>query len=432
MARTATRPRVVPAAAHRSLAGRTPATLWVLLGVLLLLSLTSGALSGWAVSQHSAAASSVAAVHEPLSLDAQQMYQAVADADVTITGSLLAAQQPPQDRLQRYRTDIAEAAASLAKLRDAGLNPQMTAAIRAFSSGLPRYAGYVAQALDLYSVGYPLTGGSFLQVASEEAHLTLLPAAKAIYAQENAATSAASEQATGLPTVIVALVLALAAGFVLYRVQRWLARRTKRVFNYGLVGASVALIVTVLWLAATFAVARSDLDAGLGQGARPAEALAQASIDVQQIRGDAILNVISRSGSTSFETDFHAVQAKIGPLLTAAAGSAQAAPYLAAAKRDAPAWYAANEQVYKLGAAAQYKAERDMVIGTGPGSSAAGYNQLERDISQALAASQQAFRSSADSGAAAFGPLEGVVIAGALLIAASSAWGLSRRIAEYR
>jgi len=216
--------------------------------------------------------------------------------------------------------------------------------------------------------------------------------------------------------------------------QRWLARRTNRVFNYGLVGASVALIVSVLWLAATFAVARSDLDTGLGQGARPAEALAQANIDIQQIRGDAILNVISRSGSTSFDTDFNTVKAEIGPLLTqaAAAGNAQAAPYLAAAQRDAPAWYTANEQVYRLGASAQYKAERDRVIGTGPGSSAAGYNQLEHDISQALAASQQTFRSGANSGAGAFGPLEGVVIAASLLIAASSAWGLSRRIAEYR
>jgi hypothetical protein len=155
-------------------------------------------------------------------------------------------------------------------------------------------------------------------------------------------------------------------------------------------------------------------------------------VKAPSLRGDAILNVISRSGSTSFETDFSTVKAEIGPLLSAAAGNAQAAPYLAAAQRDAPAWYAANEQVYKLGASAQYQAERDMVIGTGPGSSAAGYDQLERDISQALAASQQTFRSGANSGASAFGPLEGVVIAASLLIAASSAWGLSRRSAEYR
>ena len=38
----------------------------------------------------------------------------------------------------------------------------------------------------------------------------------------------------------------------------WLTRRTHRVFNYGLVTASAALIISVVWLVVTYAVARSD------------------------------------------------------------------------------------------------------------------------------------------------------------------------------
>ena len=53
--------------------------------------------------------------------------------------------------------------------------------------------------------------------------------------------------------------LAVVTGFALYRTQRWLTRRTHRVFNYGLVTASAALIIRVVWLLVTFAVARSDL-----------------------------------------------------------------------------------------------------------------------------------------------------------------------------
>ena len=49
-------------------------------------------------------------------------------------------------------------------------------------------------------MGYPLTGGSFLQDASEQAHLVLLPAANTVFTQENDALSAASGQATELPT----------------------------------------------------------------------------------------------------------------------------------------------------------------------------------------------------------------------------------------
>jgi hypothetical protein len=408
--------------------------LWTLLGILVLLSLATGALSGWAVSQHSSAAADVAAVHEPLSLDAQEMYAAIADADVTMTTALLASSQPPLSPLQRYHADIQQAAANLAKLKEAGGSQQLDSAIAAFSAGLPRYTGYVAQAQSMYSLGYPLTGGSFLQVASEEAHLVLLPSAQSIYDAENAQTSAASDTATGLPTIIVALVVALAGGYVLFRGQRWLARRTHRVLNLGLLGASAVLIVSVLWLAVTFAVARSDLDTGLGQGARPAEALAKASIAVQQIRGDAVLNVISRSGSSSFQDDFHATRAKIGPLLeeAAAGGNAAAAPDITAAQRDLPGWLAANEQVYRLGEDANYKAEREMIIGTGADSSAAGYDKLQNDIGRALKASQNAFASGANSGADAFGPLLGVVIAASLLMAAGAAWGVSKRISEYR
>lgn len=88
-------------------------------------------------------------------------------------------------------------------------------------------------------------------------------------------------------------------------------------------------------------VARSDLDAGIGSGSRPAATLEQASIDVRQIRGDQILNLISRSGSTSFPADFTLVSGEVGPgpgtLLdvAAASGSGQAKDRLAAAASDA-------------------------------------------------------------------------------------------------
>jgi hypothetical protein len=67
------------------------------------------------------------------------------------------------------------------------------------SASLPVYTGYVQQAKTYSSLGYPLTGGSFMQVASDEMNLMLLPAARAAYAQVNAALKAESARATGLP-----------------------------------------------------------------------------------------------------------------------------------------------------------------------------------------------------------------------------------------
>ena len=403
----------------RARAAATPRTLRMLLLTCLALSLAWGVLGGWAASEHSAAASAVVSVDEPLSLDARQLYQSLADADVTVTTAFLASSQPPLAQLQRYQDDVASAAADLARLRAAG-GSQVTAAIAAITAGLPVYTGYVADAESEYSLGFPLTGGSFLQVASEQAHLVLLPAARTVFTQENAALTAASGTATGLPLIIVALVFALLAVIILVRAQRWLSRRTNRTLNAGLVAATALLVISAIVLAAGFAAARSDLDRGIGQGSAPAQSLAQAGIGVDQIRSDAVLNVISRSGDTSFQQDSLATSATVGSLLADAS---------AAARSVAAGWAAANAQVYKLGAAANYAAERTMVTGSG---TSAGYDTLEGDVTAAINDDQSVFQSSATDGSGALSPLEPVVIAAALLMALGCVWGLNRRLAEYR
>ncbi len=57
---------------------------------------------------------------------------------------------------------------------------------------------------------------------------------------------------------------------------------------------------------------------------------------------------------------------------------------------------------------------------------------MNDSVSNAIGAAQQTFTSEASTGASAFGPLEAVVIVASLVMAAASAWGLSRRLAEYR
>jgi hypothetical protein len=426
---------------RRQRAARTPATLRTLLIALVLLSLAWGGLGGWVADEHASAASAMVTVDEPLSLDAQQLYQDVADADVTATTMFLASSQPALASTQRYLTDLDDAETRLSDLRAAaGQDPATAAALATLARDLPVYAGYVAEARSDYALGYPVTGGSFLQVASEEAHLDLLPAAKTVFDQRNDALGAASAQATGLPLIIVALVLAIIVGIVLFRAQRWLTRRTNRLINVGLGLASALLVISAVWLLAGFLAGRSDLDAGIAGGSQPAQELAQASIGVQQIRGDAVLNVISRSGDTSFQSDFTATSHAVGPgpgSLLSAAEAAQPAgsPALAAvqaAEKQATSWYTANAKVYTLGTDADYALERDQVVGGGAGGSAAEYNALEPDITQSIADDQADLASAVGQGSDALSPLEPVVLVAALLMALCCVWGLRRRLAEYR
>lgn len=423
----------------------TPAILRLLLIGLVAGSLGWGIIGAFAVSQHAAAADQVVTSSEPLSLDAQQMYRSLSDADVTATSAFLAGPPEPLAVRRHYEADIAQAAADLAALRSApaaaggSAAKRLAASLAAISASLPLYTGYVQQAKTYSSLGFPLTGGSFMQVASEEMHLKLLPAARSVYAQVNAALRTESARATGLPWIVIALIIAVAMAFVLLRTQLWLRRRTHRLVNYGLLAASLALAVSALWLVVSFLSARSDFQQGLGHGSTPAETLAQAGIAAQQARGDEVLNLISRSGSTSFQQDFTAMRARIGPgpgtlLDTAAAASPDgtAARAVAEARRDARNWYRVAGQVFKLDLSAHYAAETHLVIGTGRGSSSAGFAKLESDISRAIAADQVVFSTNASDGRGAYAGLEAAVIIAAAVMAAGCAWGLSRRLAEYR
>jgi hypothetical protein len=71
-------------------------------------------------------------------------------------------------------------------------------------------------------------------------------------------------------------------------------------------------------------------------------------------------------------------------------------------------------------------------LGSDPGDAGAAFAKLSTDFGTGIAAGQTVFAASASAGADAFTGLEQGVIAAALLMAAGCAWGLSRRLAEYR
>ena len=414
-------------------ASTTPGKVRLIRAGLVAACLAWGALAALMVSQHASAAREATATSEPLSLAAQQMYQSLADADVTASTGYLYGRTPPFAYRQRYQRDIAAASADLKAVTAAGGGQAIGASLSTLAADLPVYTGYVEDGQTYNSLGYP-AGGSFLEVASEEMHLTLLPAARDVYAYENARLTAASAQATGLPLAVVTLAGGLAVGFALYRSQRWLSRRTHRTLNVGLLLASAAGAVALIWMAVALLGGRADLLRATGHGSTPAETLAQADIAALQARGDETLNLISRTGDTDFQADFRTAQDQLSTLLSSAEGqsAASAAGSVTAARREASSWFAVNQQAQKLDQAHDYGAETQLVIGQGSGSAGALFIRLEADLDAAIRADQTVFADSAAAGSGAFTGLVAGVAVLALAMAAGCAWGLSRRLAEYR
>lgn len=414
----------------------TPRTLGLAMVGLTVAAIVWGALGVWTASRHASAAHDVVATREPASQQARQMYESLADADVTATSAFLAGPKATLAARLRYQKDLAQAGASLSELKADSVagDAKLAASESTIAQGLPVYAGYIASAQSEEASGYQLTGGSFIQVASEQMHLTLLPAAGEAFADVNASLAARSAQASGLPWILVALALSAVVVFALVRIQGWLSRRTRRRINYGLVGATGVLVVVAVWLLIASLVARGDLGHARAAGSAPVESLAQASITAGRARGDEILNLISRTGATSFRSDVQAARKEIDARLAEAAGASTAGAKgrFSVLRADASSWFAAQDKVFNLDVAANYAAETRLVIGSGAGSSAARYAKLQTDINRAIGTDQSVFRSSAQAGANAYRGLTVGFVVAAVLMAAGCIWGLSRRLAEYR
>ena len=76
---------------------------------LVVLCLIWGGLAAWIVSQRASGANNVVGTSEPLSLDGQQIYRALSDADATAASAFLAGGLEPLAARHRYQADIARA-----------------------------------------------------------------------------------------------------------------------------------------------------------------------------------------------------------------------------------------------------------------------------------------------------------------------------------
>jgi hypothetical protein len=440
---------VPPARTRRRLVdlSTTPGRLRVLLAVLVLLSLAWGALAAFTASQYSAAAADVVSVREPLSLDALQIYQRLSDANDAATTAFLIGGLEPAAVQQRYLADLTAAETGLEDAVARGGSGYGATAydLRTLATQIRVYDGEVQTAVADNRLGMPL-GAAYLREASGLMRGTLLPRAKDLYAAENASLHGTSAHATGEPLIAVTAAAGLVAAAALCLALRWLGRRTNRVLNLGLLAAGAAVVLSLGWLAADYAVARGDLLDAQARGSATVEALAQVGIAVQEAHADESLTLIDnagdkviRVGDEVYQADYTKKRTALGPgpgtLLTAAETAAHGTPAasaVAATVRDAGSWFTAHATVRTVDDNDNHGTAVKSVLSTVPGTAGAAFARLSSDISTASTLDQAVFDSTARSASGAYTGLEYGLSAGALIMAAGCAWGISRRLAEYR
>ncbi|MFG2404019.1 hypothetical protein [Streptomyces brevispora] len=430
----------------RAAATTEPGRLQIIGAVLALLVVAFGAVTAYQISDRATSADDVVKRSQPLSADAANIYRSLADADAAAASGFLAGPQEPRAVHDQYVADIEEASRLLVKAAaNTDSSTKSGHEITTLNQELPRYTGLIERARANNRQGLPL-GGAYLRYANQKMAGELLPAAERLYAAETGRLGQDYDSARTWPFFSLGIgVVALA---VLFWAQRRNFHRTNRVLNHGLLAATAASVVVLLWLAVGHSVARSDLADANTRGQQSLDVLNRARIDSLKARANENLTVVARGAvltadgkSDKYETDYGTgMKALVEELDTAAKlakdthDTAGSEP-VARAIKGVTEWQSRHRTARKTDDSGDYDTALTQIIGSGDstkGSTGESFNRVDKALRQALAHEQAEFTRAAESGRGALGGLPIGAAALAVLGAVAAIVGVNRRLSEFR
>jgi hypothetical protein len=404
--------------------------------VLVVLSLLAGLFAFLAVRERAQAAERVATRSEPLGARTQELYRALAEADAAAAAGLLSGGVEKQELRDDYIQSLDTAQRTLMAAKTAGTSGRVEQLLAQLSVEIPRYREDVARAKAETRQGHPL-GAAYLRAASRQMERVILPAADELHTIAAQKLRDDHREAVSVPwTAVAAAGVALAA---LVAAQVMLAKRTKRVFNPGLLLAGLAVAAALVWLTTSLASARDDLARSRDDGWRPADALSAARFAVLQARADEG-QILVQHGSDGgeyagrFNERFTALTAPEGYLSSAeryARGDRTTTAAVAAARAAVADWNQAHAKVMDLYQKTAFSEAVAQVVDD-DGASQVAFVRAEQALSGAIAKDQADFARSADRGRDAMSGLAVGVLVLAVVAAAGVVDGIRRRVGEYR
>lgn len=340
-------------------------------------------------------------------------------ADAAATTAFLVGGLEPTDLRASYDTAIDAGAHALTQLAATG--PDGADGLAEVSADLTTYSGLVAQARANNRQGFPV-GSAYLEEASTVLREDIVPALDALVAAEQERVDGdLTAVRTATPLLIAIVVLALV---VLGAVQVWVARRTRRTFNAGLVGATVALLVIAVVGGSTLGGAASRTSRVHDGPYAATVATSQAFALVNDARSMEAFTLIRRGSGAAYEESF---VANVDRAREALAGEGRRLdPTLAGGLNE---WVAAHEQVRALDDAGDWDGAVALV--TSPDESAS--PALFDDLSAGLDGAVDAGAADVADGLRTSSAWVGWFLAALGVVGAVLAWtGLRPRREEYR
>ncbi|NKE62730.1 hypothetical protein FXN61_40820 [Lentzea sp. PSKA42] len=396
------------------LARSTPGRLSLIIVVLVVASLASGWLTTWSVNRQERSLEELATRSEPLAHAAQEVYRALQDADATAASAFLSGGLEPIRLRERYEADIAQAQAALSVATAS--SPDLTATLAA---QLPVYTGLIETARTNNRQGFPV-GAAYLREASGLMRTQLLPAAQELYRAETDRVARAQDEAD-FPVAPILVALAFVIALVL--TQRYLTRRTNRLLNVGLLVATGAAVVSLLWVTTVSVLVMRDVSDSRTASTK-VDVLAQARIATLTARGEETLTLVARGAGQTYEKNFVEVSERLEGQLDHAK-RLEDTEAVDQAMRHFRQWQQVHQRIREADDAGQYNDAVALIDNPY-------FDSLDQDLVRAIGEARQDFSDEvAVARASLAGTMVGVLVL-AVISAVGSTMGLWQRLKEYR
>lgn len=358
---------------------------------------------------------------EPLADAAQRIYSALSSANTTAATAFLAGGVEPRSVRDRYDAAIGQASAGLVTASNgvAANDIQSLTLLTDISNQLAVYTGMMATARTSNRDGRPLAV-AYLTESSTLLQQSILPDAEQLYRNQAEAVTAAERSVNPSRAVIAGAVLALG---MLVLAQVFLARRSRRRVNPGLVSASVLMMILAVWLAVAGSVSTQAANGAHVDGGAPLGVAVAARILVQQARADEILGLLNRGSDTASDIRFEQRTAQVASLL---------AEHPVDGAQDAlSGWTGAHDQIENKLGSGDYRGAVAIARDDGAQRSTAQFSRLDQALGDDIARLRDLQRTGITHAYVALSALPAGAAAISVLAALAVAAGVAPRLNEY-
>jgi len=367
---------------------------------------------------------------EPLAFAAGQLYTTLSVADAAAATAFIAGAEPQSVR-QRYEQAITDAAVAVTQSSSGLTDPPLVGMLGRINAQLAVYTGLIEIARTNNRMGNPV-GSSYLSEASELMQQQILPEAQRLYEQTSARVDAETTSSATVPAPVIIIVAATVI-FGLFA-HRWLAERTRRRVNVGLVTGGLAFMILIIWVGTALAISTAGSRAAKNTAARSLKTVTGLAITAQQARADETLSLIRRGDEDLRKRSYYqrvdSMHAQLGEYVSG--DDAIARDALTDADQLLSKWRQADERINDYIKVGDYQAATQVALGTAENDSTPAFDKLNDALSEGITQSRQRLRTDISS---ARRVLSGTTVGGALLSAGAAvavALGLWPRMNEYR